>query len=45
MPLGLSRAMQDPEWKIVIAAKAGDIKEMERILAIHPEWVSTKGRI
>eukprot|EP00057_Strongylocentrotus_purpuratus_P004968 XP_003729875.2 PREDICTED: E3 ubiquitin-protein ligase MIB2 isoform X3 [Strongylocentrotus purpuratus] len=36
---GLPRAMQDPEWSIMIHAEAGDINKMERILAIHPEWI------
>eukprot|EP00057_Strongylocentrotus_purpuratus_P023092 XP_011677566.1 PREDICTED: protein phosphatase 1 regulatory subunit 16A-like [Strongylocentrotus purpuratus] len=36
---GIPRAMQDPEWPIMAATEAGDIKEMERILAIHPEWI------
>ena len=37
--------MQNHERSIVIAVDAGDIKAVERILAIHPESVSTKGRI
>lgn len=45
LPLGFPRIMQDPEWSIVVAVETGDIKEVERILGIHPEWVSDKGWI
>ena len=45
LPLDDERAIQEPKADIVVAAETGDIREVERILAIHPEWVSTKGRI
>ena len=45
LSLDNERAMQEPEADVVVAAETGDIRVVERILAIHPEWVSTKDRI
>eukprot|EP00057_Strongylocentrotus_purpuratus_P023091 XP_011677565.1 PREDICTED: E3 ubiquitin-protein ligase MIB2-like [Strongylocentrotus purpuratus] len=42
---GVPRIMQNHERSIVLDVDAGDIKAVERILAIHPESVSTKSRI
>ena len=45
LPVDVERVMQEPELNIMMAAETGDIKAVERILAIHPEWVGTNGRI
>eukprot|EP00057_Strongylocentrotus_purpuratus_P011349 XP_011665823.1 PREDICTED: E3 ubiquitin-protein ligase MIB2-like [Strongylocentrotus purpuratus] len=42
--LATIRIIQDPEWSIVVALEAGDIKAVERILAIHPEWIHYEPR-
>ncbi|XP_063959271.1 E3 ubiquitin-protein ligase MIB2-like [Lytechinus pictus] len=34
------RIMMDPAMELITALTLGDIKEAERILARHPEWVS-----
>eukprot|EP00057_Strongylocentrotus_purpuratus_P015375 XP_011669849.1 PREDICTED: E3 ubiquitin-protein ligase MIB2-like [Strongylocentrotus purpuratus] len=33
------RAMQEPEADVMVAAETGDNRVVERILAIHPEWI------